>query len=401
MKTGTETPNDACGWMAQLAQGRLCAEQRIALTDWLRESPTHVRELIDTVLASHDLAELPVSTEQLESWIDEARAAISAPALLMPRNGAASLDPVQPSPVEGVPLDRPHADIALLEVPREDLPHEDLPSRSGWGWRARYVLAAAVLVGSLLLGGFFIYSRLNLYTTGFGEERILTLADGSVVALNTDSEIRVAFSDRRRDIVLLKGEAFFRVAHDGSRPFSVSAAGATVNAVGTQFDVKIAPRDTVVSVVEGAVKVSLTPASRLLASPAGNLVANANSSQGSGELEQVMLTKGEEARVDRFGSVDRVPVVPITKVRKQTSFRAPAWMQGRLEFDAVVLSQVLIEFQRYRKFDFQIENEALGRMQLTGSFEVHDLESALEYIDTLPGVAVEKTGPNSYVIRAR
>jgi transmembrane sensor len=78
-----------------------------------------------------------------------------------------------------------------------------------------------------------------------------------------------------------------------------------------------------------------------------------------------------------------------------------AWTQGRVEFDDTPLVDVLSEFQRYGALRVQIDDEALRQLKLTGSFDAHDPQAALDYVATLPGVVVEKTGPKTYVIHRR
>ncbi len=79
------------------------------------------------------------------------------------------------------------------------------------------------------------------YVTGAGQKSTVTLADGSRVILDANSTLDVAFAERQRAVRLLNGHAFFDVAHDPGRPFTVQAAGRVVTALGTQFDVKLAP----------------------------------------------------------------------------------------------------------------------------------------------------------------
>src|SRR5687767_11767497 len=79
--------------------------------------------------------------------------------------------------------------------------------------------------------------------------------DGSVVYLNAQSRLRIAYSDRRREVKLLDGEALFIVEKDSKRPFNVIAGATLVQAVGAQFNVRRRDRLILVSVVEGKVRV--------------------------------------------------------------------------------------------------------------------------------------------------
>jgi transmembrane sensor len=109
----------------------------------------------------------------------------------------------------------------------------------------------------LMVGGavWYLNVRMPVYATTFGEQRSITLDDGSVVDINSHSKIRVRYSATERDVELLEGQALFRVAKNASRPFWVSSATTRVRAVGTEFDVYKRRSGTVVSVIEGRVAV--------------------------------------------------------------------------------------------------------------------------------------------------
>ena len=127
------------------------------------------------------------------------------------------------------------------------------PSR-GRRWMA---IALAAGIGAIVLGGAW-----NLYKqqaeTGFqtaiGEHAAVALSDGSSFDLNTNSRVLVDYSERTRVILLERGEAFFKVAHDTQRPFWVHAGNSWVRAVGTAFNVYLRPTGPVVTVSEGTVK---------------------------------------------------------------------------------------------------------------------------------------------------
>ncbi|MCP6755955.1 FecR domain-containing protein, partial [Klebsiella pneumoniae] len=86
------------------------------------------------------------------------------------------------------------------------------------------------------------------YTTARGELRSVELADGSVVHINTQSRIDVNLSPRAREVRLVGGEALFKVQRDTTRPFLVYSGNAVIQAIGTQFNVRLQQTDTTVSV---------------------------------------------------------------------------------------------------------------------------------------------------------
>ncbi|MGE5500486.1 MAG: FecR family protein, partial [Ignavibacteriales bacterium] len=143
------------------------------------------------------------------------------------------------------------------------------------GRRAFAVRAlAASLVVALLGGGVAGVQVLTgpkplatqAFRTAVGQRATVTLPDGSVVTLNTDTVVRTRADHDRRLVYLDKGQAFFKVAHDKRHPFVVAAAGRTVTALGTAFDVRVDHGALRVVLVEGKVRVE-TPAAP--AAPAG------------------------------------------------------------------------------------------------------------------------------------
>lgn len=124
----------------------------------------------------------------------------------------------------------------------------------------RWAAAAVVLLacGFVGLSSYWI-GFANVYRTRVGEQRVVHLDDGSRVSLNSDSQLRVSFSQEQRRVVLSRGEAYFEVAHNPDRPFVVSAGGHDVTAVGTSFQVRYDSGMTAVTLVEGRVTVSNAP----------------------------------------------------------------------------------------------------------------------------------------------
>src|SRR6185437_3039429 len=371
MTTGTEKLS-AAEWIAKLSdQQELTRAEKAALADFMRESPVNVRELIEHTCIAEDLKALAIPDSDLDRWIAAARSVVAG-TIPFPERLSPSAERARISP-------------------------------AGLG---RRLLAAASLAAVLVGGVILLHSRIGLYNTGFGELRTLTLADGSVVTLNTESQIKVDFYDQSRSLKLRKGEAFFRVAHDTNRPFLVEVQDAIVRAVGTQFNVKIAPRDTVVSVLDGVVKVLLngdaSGASRAFQSnSAANSGAKSGGPQLAGAESQITLSTGQEARIERHPFIGGSAVPPIRKADAPAALHAAAWTQGRLEFEGAPLAQVLAEFQRYRQFDVEVEDDTTRQLKLTGSFDFRDPESVLAYIATIPHITVEKRGPHSYLIHRR
>jgi transmembrane sensor len=183
------------------------------------------------------------------------------------------------------------------------------------------------------------------FTTRIGETRILTLADNSVVTLNTDSRLQIAFSPELRKLRLLRGEALFHVAKNKKRPFVVIADDTQIRAVGTSFTVRLSQsRPLQIVVQEGVVEV--TRPSVPAATPV-RAVADT----------QTVVAKKEPITV--------LPI-PYTKVA-----RTLAWQYGQIAFDNETLREAAEEFARYSNTKVVVDTAVAGQT-ITGLFAAND-----------------------------
>jgi transmembrane sensor len=383
-----ERPKSGADWIAELGGGELTHAERVALTDWLRESPRHVRELLEVALLEDDLATLRLRKDQVEAWVREAREAPAVPLPSARPSGYSSALAHEAGPLAEVPT--PRSQDAREPGSQDSGRDRAVPAQVHRGGRHRglraWALAASVVLVVAAAGGYLRWSD-GRYTTGFGEQKIVTLADGSVVTLNTDTELKVDLAADRRALWLVRGEAFFRVAHDPSRPFEVAVQDATVKAIGTQFNVRIAPAATVVSVLEGVVEVRDREGSEKIPG-------------GTRERGAVRLARGEQAQVVRSPLPRAGEALIVVEPERAAASRSAAWLKGRVEFEDTPLAEVLDEFRRYREIHVEID-ESLRELKLTGSFDAQDPESALAYIATLPGITVERPAAQSFIVRRR
>lgn len=187
------------------------------------------------------------------------------------------------------------------------------------------------------------------YQTPLGEHQQFTLQDGTVVDLNTSSELEVRFSPARRDVVLLRGEALFHVSDDQHRPFVVKAADTDVRAVGTTFSVYLRDDRTVdVLVSEG--RASIAPSDH---------------SNGSGTA----VMAGDFVRVNH-GIPVSTQHLPAPEIERKL-----AWMHGQLAFEGATLAQVADEFNRYNLTKVTILDDITAHLVVGGIFMATDLDS--------------------------
>ena len=143
--------------------------------------------------------------------------------------------------------------------------------------RASFMRAAlAMILMAFLAARTLRHPHSDVLATRIGQLRIVTLADGTRIHLDADSKLLVRYGQSGRHVVLLRGQAYFDVAHRPDRPFLVTAAGHTIRDVGTQFAVRREGGVLAVMLAQGRVTVSgvrvfdLAPGERLTFSAAGS-----------------------------------------------------------------------------------------------------------------------------------
>ncbi|HPE31781.1 MAG TPA: FecR domain-containing protein [Parvularculaceae bacterium] len=245
---------------------------------------------------------------------------------------------------------------------------------------ATWARVAAAALFLMLAGGGGIYfqqvhdlketqSGNGVFATLVGEQKTLDLPDGSHVMLNTDSRVEIAFNRARREIRLLAGEAHFDVAHDKAHPFVVLAGKSAVEAVGTQFAVRLRSDEVKVIVDEGRVRV--TPAST--AEKAAPLL----------EARQQLISAGRGALINASdGAVESVDAEDIAKEL--------AWRDGFLVFDNDPLSEVVDEVSRYTSIQIIIADPELRERPVGGSFRIGQTEAVLASLKQGFGLQVEE-----------
>jgi transmembrane sensor len=338
--TTTSITEQASAWWMLLNHGDATAADHHAFGEWVARSPERVEAFLQTArltgaLQSGDL-----------HWPD--------------------------TPVETLIREAKSAPGEVISLPRR-LGRRASMQFSALSWPRR-----AIIVGALALVG--VAAGLSLlgaehYTTSIGEQRSVVLSDGTVVTLNTSSEIKVRMARDHRTVDLLSGEALFEVARDPARPFDVAAGKTTVRAVGTQFNVDRRPSSTTVTVVEGKVAVFT-----------GNDPGAAPGAQRSGNLP---VAAGEQLIVAP-NTISRAARVDPTKVT--------AWTQRKLVFEHRPLGEVAEEFNRYNRERIDIESPQLREQEITGVFEANNPESFLTFLEKIPDVTVERGGNRRVIV---
>jgi transmembrane sensor len=192
------------------------------------------------------------------------------------------------------------------------------PSRHWWRTGAWGGLAAACAAGLLLWPRPVPQVDDRAVITPPGVQRTVALADGSTVALNGSSRLRIGAD---RSVALIDGEGFFEVRHDATHPFTLKVGSTVIQDVGTAFDVSTSADVTRVAVREGAVAID----------PQG---------------QNLQLTAGQGARITADGAVTRAAVAQAADI--------DGWRRGRLVYQGASWSEVVIDLTRALGVDVSV-----------------------------------------------
>ncbi len=236
---------------------------------------------------------------------------------------------------------------------------------------AASIMLAVLLVPSLLAPVSSGVTVARLENPGHREKSV-TLADGSIVHLDADSLVTAELRPNARRLALLRGRAYFEVAHDATRPFSVEAAGTRTVALGTRFEVRLLPDGVSVTLAQGSVAISPT---------------------GEADWKQT-LRPGEQFRLDAGHPLGVSVAVDAS--------RLVAWSEGHLVFDGEPLSAVLDEVNRYSGIKVVLGDERLATTPIGGTFAAGgDAGAFVQALSAILPVRSEPSGDHEIVLYPR
>ena len=241
--------------------------------------------------------------------------------------------------------------LASSEIFAEPLNNTDglLRKWSAGFWRTLTATSASLVIAVAVFFAFEDNSQ--RYYSAVGEYKQVTLADGSVIELNTDSAVNVSLDQAVREIELLKGEAFFTVASDRQRPFVVQVGAATVQALGTAFNIYRSQENQIeVAVIEGVVRVSESKGSAVAAPRSKMLVAN-----------QAVVVSSASGLVDASLKTEQ----------------APAWRQQQIIFDDASVTQAAASLNRYRQDKIMVADQSQSNRRISGIFSTSEPQQTL------------------------
>lgn len=312
---------EAADWCARRIGGDLSSEEQRDFDAWIEIDPRHEREL--------------AAIEEL--WSD-AGAVGDSPGIAELRNATAT----NPCNREASAKQRPPQ----------------------WAIASAAALVMAIFVGWIVTTQF--QTEIPVLATERGEHRSETLNDGTLVELDADSELSVAYSENERRVILLFGQAHFDVYKDPNRPFVVVAGDSEIRALGTSFQVYRRQDTVTVTLLEGRVEVV----------PTSDRPEKATTTAPAWKKE---LAPGEQLTL-----AIAKPVTP--EIKNVDIDRVTAWQRGMMDFDALTLPEVVEELNRYSDTPVLIADPTLNNTRVSGVFAIGDTETLLLALETGFGI---------------
>lgn len=226
--------------------------------------------------------------------------------------------------------------------------------RRGIAFALAASVVAAVATILLLIRSTQFEPAVTIVETQAGENRDVPLDDGSTVSVGARTVLWVTLSRDAREVTLERGEAFFQVAKDRTRPFTVKIGNTTVAAVGTAFNIRRLRERVVVAVADGIVKVDATP-------PQGTASSHAQ------------LGVGQQLSINTNDGSSSMQVVDASGIA--------AWRDGLLQYRDEPLPAVIADVTRYSKYNIVIADPSVAELRVTGTVFANDVESWLQSLE--------------------
>lgn len=303
MTDSQSRPDDAtaqaAAWLARLSGGNLSVDEGLVFDAWLGAAPENRTAYRDALTLLNEF----------DDHASEIAAQLSSRA-----------------PVAGSRRKAPAHPIARRRSAR------------GWWMAGAGAALAAGLTLAVMPPTLIRPASVQNYATAKGQHQRVTLADGSIVDLDAETQLRVTFRGSERRIALAEGQAIFDVAHDSRRPFIVQAGEHLVRDVGTQFDVRKHGEELTVTVARGRVEVS-------------------SDADRPGSAGAILLGPGQRLQIEAAGPPQ------LTAVDPQETF---SWRSGRLVYRAQPLGEVVADLNRQFVEQTTIADPELAKLPITG-----------------------------------
>ena len=268
--------------------------------------------------------------------------------------------------------------LATLRAPNpipKQVPGDEKRRRDFLG--RRYVLPLLAAASVALVATFGIPFAQHLmqppdrtYSTDIGGHALIKFTDRTQIELDTDTTVRYRMTNQERTVWLEKGEAWFRVAHDASRPFNVIVGSHRVTDIGTEFLVRRGADRMEVTLLKGRAALS-------------------------GEGAQIaMLKPGDDAVATRAS-------ISMARKTPQEIADELAWRRGMLVFRNTRLADAVQEFNRYNETKLVIADPSIANLKVTAEIENDNFEGFLQLAEDVLDLRIDRKGNDIVISRAQ
>lgn len=230
----------------------------------------------------------------------------------------------------------------------------------------------------------------DVYTTKVGEQQQVLLEDGTRIALNTDTQVRVEIDTVQRSVRVEGGEALFEVAKDPSRPFIVRVGDSEVRAIGTVFAVRLPGRSSgrrdepaAVTLIEG--RISVGPVS-------------GDAGQGRASAMPVTMRAGDRMVLAKMLGQASAPA--IEHLDRPQLDQLVAWKRGEVVFDNVSLPEAVAEMNRYTRMPMVLIGDA-SALRVSGLYQTSDSPGFARAVAALHGLQIQERAGRLELVAAQ
>jgi transmembrane sensor len=328
----------ATNWVVLIDDSVLTQQQRKELANWLLKSPVHVEEFLQVSAIFDAIGEVAICEK------------VSIQEL----------------------LNISQKNVVELEPNYIEINHPKRSVNKFWPAIAAILLVSII---NIYIAWDFTDTSSVKYTTVVGEQRSVSLVDGTTVFLNTKTDISVNYTNRFRNIELNEGEAVFKVAHNPLQPFRVWVGDIMFQALGTEFNVKTNRGNVELTVISGEVALTNKLALGNLAELSENSTILISDDEFDISLSDTLIvTIGQGASILSDGK--------ITTINNADLIKKLSWKSRKLVFKNDSLQDVIHEFNKYNTVQIYLSCNTISQLLITGVFDANDPMSLLKFIES-------------------
>jgi transmembrane sensor len=273
-------------------------------------------------------------------------------------------------------------------------------------------LPAMALIMTITLSFWLVSERtaapINVYATSIGNHSTHTLQDGTVLWLNSNSQVEVNYTDSKRIINLVKGEAHFDVTSNPLKPFEVFVGNRMIKAIGTAFSVYRLDDKIQVMVTEGIVELAVVQPTLLIV-PSASSTASMTGMAGERDLHTETPTDNIVTVIASLEAGQSVSVLinsneldnAVVEHEVGELARKLSWLEGKLVFAGESLEEVVAEVSRHTPIVIEVADPDLRKLRIGGQFQAGETEALFDVLESGFGIKITRLGKGHVRLNAK